>query len=86
MLCYETLSETEWGAPIASDAFVPTVFVDVSQHLGAKLEAMKCYVSQLAPDPRARSLASIDALARVRGSTIGVAAAEAVVLVREVLL
>ena len=86
LLCYETLSETEWGAPIASDAFVPTVFVDVSQHLGAKLEAMKCYVSQLAPDPRARSLASIDALARVRGSTIGVAAAEAFVLVREVLL
>ncbi len=86
LLCYETLSETEWGAPTPSDAFVPTVFVDVSQYLGAKLEAMKCYASQLAPSPEARSLASIEALARVRGSTIGVQAAEAFGLVREVLL
>jgi LmbE family N-acetylglucosaminyl deacetylase len=86
LLCYETSSETEWGAPIPCDAFVPTIFADISQYLGVKLEAMKCYGSQLAPSPRARSLASIEALARVRGSTIGVAAAEAFGLVREVLL
>ena len=86
LLCYETSSETEWGAPIPCDAFVPTVFVDISQYLGVKLEAMKCYGSQLAPCPRARSLASIEALARVRGGTIGVTAAEAFGLVREVLL
>jgi len=86
LLCYETLSETEWGAPIPCDAFVPTVFVDVSPYLDVKLEAMKCYGSQLAPNLRARSLASIEALARVRGSTIGVTAAEAFALVREVLL
>jgi LmbE family N-acetylglucosaminyl deacetylase len=86
LLCYETLSETEWGAPIPSDVFAPTVFVDVSQYLGVKLEAMKCYRSQLAPSPKARSLASIEALARVRGSTIGVTAAEAFSLIREVLL
>jgi LmbE family N-acetylglucosaminyl deacetylase len=86
LLCYETPSETEWGAPIPCDVFVPTVFVDVSQYLGAKLEAMKCYGSQLAPSPKARSLASIEALAHVRGSTIGVTAAEAFGLVREVLL
>lgn len=86
LLCYETSSETDWGAPIPCEAFVPTVFVDISQCLGAKLEAMKCYGSQLAPSPRARSLAAIEALARVRGSTVGVTAAEAFGLVREVLL
>lgn len=84
LLCYETLSETEWGAPNPSDMFTPTVFVDISQYLKAKLEAMKCYESQLAPNPRARSLASIEALARFRGSTIAVEAAEAFSLVREV--
>jgi LmbE family N-acetylglucosaminyl deacetylase len=84
LLCYETPSETEWGAPNPADAFVPTVFVDISQHLGTKLEAMKCYQSQLAPSPGARSLASIEALARFRGATIGVVAAEAFCLVREV--
>jgi len=86
LLCYETLSETEWGAPIPSDAFVPTVFVDVSQYLRAKLDAMECYESQLVPSPRARSLASIEALAHFRGSTVSVSAAEAFGLVREVLL
>ena len=86
LLCYETSSETEWGAPIPCDVFAPTVFVDVSQYLGVKLEAMKCYASQLAPSPRARSLGAIEALARVRGSAIGVQAAEAFSLIREVLL
>ncbi len=86
LLCYETPSETEWGAPIASDAFLPTVFVDVSQYLDVKLEAMKCYETQMAPSPRARSLAAIEALAHVRGGTVGVMAAEAFGLIREVLL
>jgi N-acetylglucosamine malate deacetylase 1 len=86
LLCYETPSETEWGAPISGEMFVPTIFVDVSQYLDVKLEAMKCYGSQLAPSPGARSLASIEALAHVRGSAIGVTAAEAFCLVREVLL
>ena len=86
MLCYETPSETEWAAPIAGDAFVPTVFVDISKYLDVKLAAMNCYQSQLAPSPGARSLATVEALSRVRGSTIGVAAAEAFGLVREVLL
>ena len=86
LLCYETPSETEWGAPIPGDAFTPTVFVDISPFLEAKLEAMRCYGSQLTPDPGARSLASIAALARVRGGAIGVRAAEAFCLVREVLV
>jgi LmbE family N-acetylglucosaminyl deacetylase len=60
LLCYETPSETEWGAPLSNDAFVPTVFANISPYLDNKLEAMKCYRSQLAPDPNARSLASIE--------------------------
>jgi LmbE family N-acetylglucosaminyl deacetylase len=86
LLCYETLSETEWGAPIAGDAFVPTVFLDISRYLESKLEAMKCYRSQLASSPGARSLSSIEALAHFRGSTIGVSAAEVFCLVRDVVL
>jgi LmbE family N-acetylglucosaminyl deacetylase len=86
LLCYETSSETDWGAPIPGDAFAPTVFIDVSKYLSVKLAALTCYKSQLAPNPKARSLASIEALARVRGSTIGVTAAEAFCLVREIVL
>jgi LmbE family N-acetylglucosaminyl deacetylase len=85
LLCYETPSETEWAAPNPSDAFIPTVFCDISGHMAVKLDAMKCYESQLTMNPRARSLASIEALAHYRGSTIAVSAAEAFCLVREVI-
>jgi len=84
LLCYETLSETEWGGPSADNAFSPTVFVDISDFLSAKLQAMACYRTQLKEFPQSRSLRSLDALARLRGSTVGLSAAEAFVLVREV--
>jgi LmbE family N-acetylglucosaminyl deacetylase len=84
LLCYETLSETEWGGPSAENAFSPTVFVDITDFLSAKLQAMACYRSQLKEYPNSRSLRSIEALASFRGSTVGLNAAEAFVLVREV--
>jgi len=84
LLCYETLSETEWAPPIASEVFSPTVFVDIAAHLPKKLEAMRCFASQLKPAPNPRSLEAIEALARYRGSTVSVHAAEAFVLVRDV--
>jgi LmbE family N-acetylglucosaminyl deacetylase len=84
ILSYETLSETEWAAPTADLAFVPTVFVDIEAYLDKKLRAMQCYASQLKPEPNPRSLRSIEALARLRGGTVSLQAAEAFMLVREI--
>lgn len=80
---YECLSETEWNIPHPANAFVPNTFIDISGHLPKKLEAMKCYVSQLARFPNPRSLGAIEALAKLRGSTAGFEAAEAFMLIRE---
>jgi len=85
LLCYETLSETDWAAPFGGDSFVATVFVDISAYLDRKLQAMACYESQLKPAPASRSLRSLEALAHLRGSTVGVEAAEAFALVREII-
>jgi LmbE family N-acetylglucosaminyl deacetylase len=82
ILCYETLSETEWASPLGGETFVPTLFVDISAHLPTKLKAMTCYKSQLKLAPHPRSLEVLEALARFRGATVSVAAAEAFVLVR----
>jgi len=84
ILCYETLSETEWGAPTSAEAFVPTIFVNISEYLQIKLQAMACYETQLKAPPHARSLKAIEALATYRGATVSVVAAEAFVLVREI--
>lgn len=84
ILCYETLSETEWAPPFGDDAFIPTIFIDISAYLQKKLAAMSCYQSQLKKAPHARSLEAIEAQARLRGSTVHLAAAEAFMLVREI--
>ncbi len=81
---YETLSETEWNAPYVDNAFIPNVWNDISDEIDVKLEAMKCYKSQLCSDVHPRSLDSIKALARYRGSTIGVRYAESFMLIRNV--
>lgn len=83
--CYETLSETNWNAPYLTPGFAPNVFMDITKHLERKIEALKAYASQVKPFPHERSVEAVRALAQLRGSTVGLAAAEAFVLVREVL-
>lgn len=81
---YETLSETNWNAPYLTPGFTPNVFVDITEHIETKLQAMTCYASQLQPFPHERSIEALRALAQVRGATVGVHAAEALVLIRGV--
>lgn len=81
---YETLSETGWDIPNTVNEFVPTVYEDISETLEKKLEAMNIFQSQLAEFPAARSLRAIEALARFRGATVNVMAAEAFTLIREI--
>ncbi|RMF82156.1 MAG: PIG-L family deacetylase [Planctomycetota bacterium] len=84
VLCYETLSETHWHAPHVEPAFAPQVYIDITQTLDTKLDAMRAYRSQLRDAPNTRSIESIEALARFRGMTVHRHAAEAFVLLREI--
>lgn len=83
ILSYETLSNTEWGQPI--EPFVPNVYVDISETIDKKMEAMKIYESELKAYPHPRSLEVIEALAKKRGSEAGVKFAEAFMLLRELI-
>jgi LmbE family N-acetylglucosaminyl deacetylase len=83
ILCYETVSETHWAASYIEANFEPQLWMDISDHLSLKLEAMKRYRSQLRPGPDARSLAALESLAHWRGSMVGMSAAECFALVRE---
>jgi LmbE family N-acetylglucosaminyl deacetylase len=55
----------------------PQAFLDITDGIEAKLEANALYRSQLRPVPHVRSPEAIRALARIRGSEIGVEYAEA---------
>lgn len=81
---YETLSETGWDAPNTINEFIPTVYEDITSTIEKKLEAMSMFKTQLAEFPNARSIGAIEALAKYRGSTVTVNAAEAFVLIREI--
>ena len=85
ILCYETVSETNWHAPFVSPTFVPNVYVDISAQLERKIEAMRLFCSQQRDFPHERSLAALRALAMFRGSTVYREAAEAFMLVRQVI-
>ncbi len=79
---YETLSETEWAAPFESDAFIPNHFVDITDSISFKLDAMTKFKSQLRDFPNSRSLEAIQSLAKFRGCTIGTHYAEAFMVIR----
>lgn len=81
---YETLSETGWDIPNMTNEFIPISFNDISDFLELKIEAMKVYTTQLVEYPNARSIESIRALATYRGTMVGLNAAEAFAVIREI--
>ena len=82
LAAYETLSETHWNAPQIEPNFVPNWVVDITEQLPRKIEAAKCYGTQIPAFPGARSIEAIDALARFRGTQAGFPAGEAFHIIR----
>lgn len=82
ILFFEVPSSTEWQAKGNQSSFIPNWFVDVGVSLDMKLKALEIYHCEMRPWPHTRSLQAVEHLARWRGSTVGVDAAEAFVLGR----
>ena len=81
VLAYETLSETHWNAPGIEPAFIPELFVDISDYIQLKKEALSCYSSQIDNAP-SRCIDASVALSRFRGSQNGCIHAEAFKVIR----
>jgi LmbE family N-acetylglucosaminyl deacetylase len=75
---FHTPSSTEWG-----HGFTPTLYVDISDHIDAKLAAMALYESELRPEPHPRSLEYLKAQAMTWGAASGFRFAEAFQVERE---
>lgn len=74
VLLYE-YPPNSWCLP--QERFMPSLYVDVSQHLEKKLQAYALYVSQARAGLHQNSPANVRDLARLRGKECGVEAAEA---------
>ena len=82
VLAYETLSETDFGL-VPELKFNPNVFIDIERYLENKLRAMSIYSSEIGTFPFPRSVETITALAKLRGSASGYKSAEAFELLLE---
>lgn len=82
LLCFEVPSSTEWQLSGSAPAFAPNWFMDISATLPAKLAALEHYTAELRAFPHPRSREAVTHLARWRGATVGVEAAEAFVVGR----
>lgn len=81
---YEVPSSTEWAFGQFTTGFRANVFVDISTTLEKKIEAMEVYESEARPFPHPRSLEALKVLAKNWGTVVGLEAAEAFELIREI--
>jgi LmbE family N-acetylglucosaminyl deacetylase len=77
--------EIGYASHFGHQTFAANVFVDIESFLDRKLEAMKCYKTELREPPHPRSLAGLELIARERGHSVGLRAAECFQLAREML-
>jgi LmbE family N-acetylglucosaminyl deacetylase len=82
ILCFEVPSSTEWQTPSVQSVFLPNWFQDIGRGFDRKVSALRCYADEMRPWPHSRSIEAVTHLARWRGASIGVEAAEAFVLAR----
>ncbi len=78
----EILSETNFGLP--TKPFIPNIYVDISEYLDSKIQAMRIYKNEIGEHPFPRSIDSIKALACLRGAEAGVKYAEGFRLIKAV--
>ena len=81
---FEVLSSTEWRVAPLQNQFSPNVFVDITETLKIKLQAMNAYYNELREFPHSRSTEAIKILAGYRGICSGTVAAEAFMLGRNI--
>ncbi|WP_337996592.1 PIG-L family deacetylase [Oleispirillum naphthae] len=85
VLAYETLSETNFGLDPLTLAFRPTTYAPIGPWLDRKVEIMGLYEGETGTHPFPRSERAIRAQATLRGTECGTEAAEAFMLIKEIL-
>lgn len=84
ILCFETVSSSEWSQHTNDKAFKPNYYVDITDTIDEKLKSLQYYEVEMRPFPHPRSFEGVKHLAQVRGMTVGVHYAEAFEIIRRV--
>lgn len=84
ILTFEVMSSTEWNTPYEAP-FNPNLYVDIEHYLYLKTRALQAYELEMRPAPHSRCIDHIEVLAKHRGYSSGMKAAEAFMSVRRIL-
>ena len=82
---YETISETDFGMKPEDGGFKPNVYVDIGDYLNKKLDILELFESEVQAFPFPRSRKALESLAYVRGAQCNAQAAEAFMLIKEII-
>lgn len=82
ILTMEIASETNFGKP--DGLFHPNLYIDISDYMDRKLEALRIYDTELGELPFPRSAEAVKSQAVVRGIEAGVLYAEAFRVIKEI--
>jgi len=78
---FDTASSTEWAYP---RSFIPDTWVDISQTLNQKLEALNCYTTEIREYPHPRSIEGIRVKAKNWGIQSCMQSAEVFMTIRSI--
>jgi LmbE family N-acetylglucosaminyl deacetylase len=82
VLSYEVLSSTERSFQSPQHIFTPNIYIDIEKQLNKKIEALKCYKTELNAYPHPRSPEVVKTLADKRGVEVSLKQAECFQLIR----
>jgi len=82
LFSFEVASSTEWQPNGSAIPFAPNWFVDISAQWSRKREALEAYATEMRDWPHSRSIEALEHQVRWRGAQVGVHAAEAFCLLR----
>jgi len=85
VMAYETMSETDFGMKPEDGGFRPNIYIDISETINKKLEILNIFESEVRDFPFPRSCKALESLAYVRGAQCNAEAAEAFMLIKEIL-
>lgn len=78
---FEVMSSTDWSSHGAAP-FMPQFYVDITNYMDRKLEALESYQFEMREAPHSRCIEHINALAMHNGHSVGFGRAEAFMIMR----
>ena len=81
---FEESSSSDFTADSLHGSFKPNLFIDITNFMTFKMEALKFYDTEMREYPHSRSYMNIESVAKYRGASVGIPYAEAFEIARSI--